>query len=185
MTTTKLAFIPTEQEIGLLISGCGRLTSAVKWTDLDAERNTLTITPEKNSNPRILPISNKPIGMINSLPKNRPTIFQSRKQALRPYLCTQHKALAEKLNNPRLQQISFHTLRHWKGTMEYHKTKDIIHPRTVLGHKCVTCTLIYINLESALLLQTVETSHPKSHTKKKKKQNSQKQDSHTLTTAMD
>jgi integrase len=77
-------------------------------------------------------------------------------QLLPQDLDTQRKTLAKKLNNPRLQQISFHTLRHWKGTTEYHKTKDIMHVRTVLGHKCITCTLIYINLESALFLQTDE-----------------------------
>jgi integrase len=90
--------------------------------------------------------------MINNLPKNRPTIFQPKKHALRSYLCTQRKALAQKLNNPRLTQISFHTLRHWKGTMEYHKTKDIIHVKTILGHKAITSTMIYINIESAIFL---------------------------------
>jgi integrase len=171
MTTAKMPFIPTEQEIDLLISATGKMTSTVlqtlketgirigelvqlKWKDLDTERKTLNITPEKGSNPRILPISTKLIGMINSLPKNRPTIFQNKKQMLRDYLCTQRKALATKLNNPRLKEISFHTLRHWKGTTEYHKTKDIIHVKTILGHKSITSTLIYINLESALYLQT-------------------------------
>jgi integrase len=171
MITAKLPFIPTEEEIDLLISGTGKVTSTVlqtlketgmrigelvllTWIDLDTERKTLSITPEKGSNPRILPISNKLIGMLNSLTKNHSTIFQPKKQMLREYLCTQRKGLAEKLNNPRLQKISFHTLRHWKGTTEYHKTKDIIHVKAVLGHKSITSTLIYINLESALFLQT-------------------------------
>jgi len=169
MATARLPFIPTEQEIDMLISGCGKTTSAVlqtlketgirigelvllTWTNLDTERKTLNITPEKNSNPRILPISNKLIGMLNSLPKNRQTIFQPKKHALRTYLCTQRKALAQKLNNPRLKNISFHTLRHWKGTMEYHKTKDIIHVKTMLGHKSIESTMLYINIESALFL---------------------------------
>jgi len=169
MNVTKLPFIPTEQEIDLLISATGKMTSTVlqclketgiridelthlKWTDLDVERKTLSITPAKGSNPRILPVSDKLIGMINSLPKNRPTIFQPHKDSLRDYLCTQRAKLADKLNNPRLRQIGFHTLRHYKGTMEYHKTKDIMHVKSVLGHKAITSTMIYINLESALFL---------------------------------
>jgi integrase len=72
------------------------------------------------------------------------------------YFCTQRKAIAEKMNNPRLLKISFHTLRHWKGTMEYHKTKDIMHVKYVLGHKSINCTLIYINLESALFLSNTD-----------------------------
>ena len=47
-------------------------------------------------------------------------------------------------------KITFHTARHWKGTMEYHKTKDIIHVKTVLGHKDIHNTMMYINLEQAL-----------------------------------
>ena len=36
--------------------------------------------------------------------------------------------------------------------MEYHKTKDIIHVKTVLGHKNINNTMIYINIENALFL---------------------------------
>ena len=43
-------------------------------------------------------------------------------------------------------QIHFHTLRHWKGTEEYRKTKDIIHVMQVLGHKRIQNTLKYIQL---------------------------------------
>jgi integrase len=175
MATQKLPFIPTEQEIDLLIAGTGKILSAILQTlketgirigeltqltplDLDTERKTLSITPEKGSNPRILPISDKLITMLKNLPKDPratyKTLFQPHKDTLRDYLCNQRKAIAKRLNNPRLKEISFHTLRHWKGTTEYHKTKDIIHVKTVLGHKSITSTLIYINLESALYLTT-------------------------------
>ncbi|MDH5449672.1 MAG: site-specific integrase, partial [Candidatus Bathyarchaeota archaeon] len=43
------------------------------------------------------------------------------------------------------------TLRHWKATMEYHKTKDILHVMKMLGHRNIQNTLIYtqlINFES-------------------------------------
>jgi hypothetical protein len=45
-----------------------------------------------------------------------------------------------------LKQITFHTLRHWKATMEYHKTKDILHVMQVLGHKNIQNTLKYTQL---------------------------------------
>ena len=34
--------------------------------------------------------------------------------------------------------------------MEYHKTKDIMHVKYVLGHKDIESTIIYINLEQAI-----------------------------------
>ncbi len=60
------------------------------------------------------------------------------------------KVLAKKLNNPRLLQVTFHTLRHWKATMLYHRTKDVLYVKEFLGHKSVNSTLIYIQLEQAL-----------------------------------
>jgi integrase len=163
----KLPFIPTEQEIDTLINACGKVTSTalqmlketamrvgelaqLKWTDLDKERKTINITPEKGSNPRILPISDKLLGMINSLPKkDRPTIFQPRKNILREYFSLQRKEIAERFNNPRIKQITFHTFRHWKATMEQHETGDVFHVRNMLGHKSLNSTLIYINLSEA------------------------------------
>ncbi|MCD6445808.1 site-specific integrase, partial [Candidatus Bathyarchaeota archaeon] len=56
------------------------------------------------------------------------------------------KRLAHKLQNPRLLRISFHTFRHWKATMEYHKTKDILHVMQLLGHRRIETTLIYTQL---------------------------------------
>jgi integrase len=55
----------------------------------------------------------------------------------------QRKRTATKLANPRINQITFHTFRHWKATMEYHKTKDILHVIRILGHKNIKNTLIY------------------------------------------
>jgi hypothetical protein len=46
----------------------------------------------------------------------------------------------------RLLKISFVTIRHWKGTMEYHRTKDILHVKQLLGHKQIQNTMFYINL---------------------------------------
>jgi integrase len=45
-----------------------------------------------------------------------------------------------------LNQTTFHTFRHWKATMEYHKTKDILHVMQLLGHRNIKNTLIYTQL---------------------------------------
>ena len=54
--------------------------------------------------------------------------------------------LAKKLNNPKIKQIHFHTLRHWKATMEFYKTKNILHVKQLLGHKNLKNTEIYMHL---------------------------------------
>ena len=59
--------------------------------------------------------------------------------------------VAFKLKNDRINKITFHTFRHWKATMEYAKTKDILHVMKILGHKSIQSTLLYtqlVNFES-------------------------------------
>jgi len=108
----------------------------LKWTDIDFERKVVRIEPEKGSNPRIFKISDKLLGMINSLPKNSQRIFgrKVKKKLFIESLRKARKKASTKLQNPRLLQIHYHTLRHWVGTMEYHKTKDPWHVKRVLGH---------------------------------------------------
>jgi len=119
----------------------------MKWAYVDFERKIIRINkPEKGSKPRILPVSTKLLDMLNRLPKRSEKIFKSF-QYLRSNFYAARKALIHKLQNPRLKNIHMPTFRHWKATMEYHKTKDILHIQQMLGHRNINCTLIYITLE--------------------------------------
>ena len=159
----KLPFIPTEKEIDALIAGCGKKTStflqllketgarsgeanSLKWTDLDLEAGTVRITPEKGSKPRIFKLSNKLLSRLISLRKDSNKIFCKHLRTQRRLFQKQRANLSRKLQNPRLLQIHFHTFRHWKATMEYHKTKDILHVMQMLGHKNIMNTLKYTQL---------------------------------------
>jgi len=57
------------------------------------------------------------------------------------------KKQAAKMQNPRLLSIGFHTLRHWKATTLYHRTKDPLYVRDFLGHKSMKNTERYVNIE--------------------------------------
>jgi integrase len=162
-------FIPTEQEIDALIAGCGKKTSTIlqvlkesgmrigeclslKWCNVNPEARTITLnTPEKNSNPRIFKVSSKLLGMLQSLPQKNDKIFgRSNPRNASVCFAQQRKALAKKLSNPRIAKIHFHLIRHWKGTVEYHKTQSIIQVQKLLGHKSILNTQLYINLEQAI-----------------------------------
>lgn len=163
----KIPFIPTEEELDQLIAGCGKKIACflqllketgarfgevakLKWTDVDFERRVVRIEPEKGSNPRILSISPKLVEMLKNLPRKSERIFSVSMSGLISNFCIQRKHLAKKLGNPRILKISFHTFRHWKATMEYHKTKDILHVKEVLGHKNIQSTMLYISIEKVL-----------------------------------
>ena len=105
-----------------------------------------------------MPLSDKCLTMLARLPKKAEKIFPT-KYSLDSLFYTQRKRIAHKLCNPRLLKIGFHTLRHWKGTMEYHKTKDIIHVQRLLGHKNIQNTLIYITIENALFTNANDEFH--------------------------
>jgi len=62
----------------------------------------------------------------------------------------QRKRIVRTLGNPRLLEINLTTFRHWKGTMEAHRTKDPFYVQRILGHKCIKNTMKYIHLEQAL-----------------------------------
>jgi len=166
----RLPFIPLEAEIDQLIAGCSKKigtflqtlkeTAArfgeawlLKWINVDSNHNTITINaPEKNSKPRMIKVSSKLIAMINKLPKKSEMIFATTNiRNFRTRYCQQRRRITEKLQNPRILEITFHTLRHWKATMEYQRTRDILYVKKLLGHKKIDNTLIYtqlVNFES-------------------------------------
>jgi integrase len=120
----------------------------LQWTDLDAVSHSLRLNePEKGSNPRIWRISTKLVKMLNNMPKTSPRIFGD--SSLRTKRCNyedQRRRIAKKLQNSRLLQIKFQTFSHWKATMEYHRTKDILHVMKLLGHRNIKNTLVYTQL---------------------------------------
>jgi integrase len=167
---SKLPFIPTETEIDQLIGGVGKKTAAflqflketgvrpgeayaIKWIDIDAERSVVNIVPEKGSNPRQPKISSRLIAMLSALPHNWAYIFH-RPEAdsgilldhFRRVFDRQRMKVSEKLENPRLRQISFKTLRHYRATVFYHQTKDILATMQMLGHRNIRNTLVYTHL---------------------------------------
>ena len=58
----------------------------------------------------------------------------------------QRKRTAFKLQNPKLNRIHFHILRHWKATTEYAKTKDLLYVQKLMGHRNIKTTLRYTQL---------------------------------------
>ena len=120
---------------------------------MDLERKTVAVNhPEKHGRARILKISDKLAAMIKRLPKKNIKVFGN---VTASSTCStyynQRRRAAAKLENPRLLQITFHTIRHWKATIEYQRTKDILHVMKLLGHRSIQNTLIYtqlVNFES-------------------------------------
>jgi integrase len=136
----------------------------LEWTDFDALNRTIVCrNPEKRSKPRVFnDLSPNLCRMLTAMPHNSQFIFTcSRKQIdyedpkthkyhlkrQKSLLGNYRKRTAEKLRNPRIKKISYHSCRHWKATKLYHQTKDILYVMKFLGHRSIKNTLTYIDLE--------------------------------------
>ena len=90
------------------------------------------------------------IEMLYALPKTSTQIFTGSLKSMKTTFIKTRKRLAQTLQNPRLLRITFHTLRHWKATMLYHYTKDLLVVAEFLGHRDIENTRLYIQLEKNL-----------------------------------
>lgn len=174
--TRKIPFIPTEQEIDDLIAGCPNTVAIflqllketamrsgeainIPWKDVDLERKVIMCNnPEKGSNPRIFSdLSGKLLNMLNALPRENEMLFgTTTKNSLKATFTRSRKRLAFKLGNPRLREVHFHTMRHWKATLMYHYTRDLLLVAEYLGHKDIENTRLYIQLEKNLFKNVLD-----------------------------
>jgi len=164
----RFPFIPLETDIDQLITGSGKKMSTalqvaketgmrvgeilrLQWRDVQPEQNLITInSPEKGSMAGAYKVSSQLISRVMALPKKSERIFPATVNSITARLRYTRKSLAEKLGNPTLLKITFHTLRHWKGTMLYHQTRDPLYVQQFLRHKSIKNTMIYINVERTL-----------------------------------
>jgi integrase len=164
-------FLPTEEEINQLIGGLGSKLAAfmmtvkdtyaragevfdLKWTDLDLNSNTVNITPEKGSKPRRIKLKPQTIAALLARPRTNQHIFHTDQLTdleetyddFYRNFAKQRAKIALRLGNPRIRRISFKTLRHYGGTLEYARTKDLLYVKERLGHRSLTSTIKYIHL---------------------------------------
>ena len=133
-------------------TGCrkGEMWS-VKWDDINSEKNFVAINcPEKNSRPRRIRISSRLVSLVHQLPRVCDYVFRKSKDSSPhsnlSYFWQKRKEISLKVNNPNLMRIDFKSLRHFKATREYFKTKDVLFVKELLGHKSIKNTLVYVHL---------------------------------------
>jgi|SRR5271157_643212 len=171
-TERKNPFMPQEAEIYDLIAASPQTVATLlqllketamrvgealrlKWVDIDFEKVILMLNePEKGSDPRVYnksDLSPKLMDMLNSLPRINERVFGGKtRNSLKNTFSRVRARLANKLQNPRLLEIHFHTLRHWALTMYQHKVHDIVLTAAFAGHRNINNTMKYMHLEQML-----------------------------------
>jgi integrase len=165
---SEVPYIPTEQELDELIAGLGKKTATfcqilkdtgarcgeiaqLTWSDIDFKQHTVNIKAEKRSNGRILPLTDKTIGMLANLKHKSDRLFSS-SNAIAGCFYSQRKRIAQKVSNPNLLKIHFHTFRHWKATSDLHLYHDRERVQIILGHKSANSTETYVHIDKMLYL---------------------------------
>jgi integrase len=164
----KMPKIPTEEHINMLISNAsprmalflsmskdlGTRPIELTWlkvADINLQNGTVNITGAKHTIGRNGKLKTNTLEMlkqyINKKHLNQDNrIFPTESENISESYRRLRNALAKKLQDPTIQQIRLYDFRHFKATMEYHKTKDLLHVKQLLGHKDLRTTLRYTQL---------------------------------------
>jgi len=160
----KIPRIPTTEAIGKVIARASKRYAVifkilsetgampfelhnVNQRDIDLERGTISITGSKGHSSRIFKLKQETLAMLRSyLAKNTQQYPFPEAQWIGKMWRKFRNSLAEKIKDPTIRQIRLYDLRHYFGTMLYHKTKDILYTKQQMGHKKLETTLIYIQL---------------------------------------
>lgn len=177
--TRSLPYIPRETELDQLIAGCASYNKQMStflqllketgmrageayqltWNDLDDYQKTLSVKPEKGSNPRLLRVSDKLVMLIcqlqnSAVPDLKEKIFSwKRKIYIARSFRRMRKRIVKNTGNQNLLKIHFHTFRHWVGTKVFLETKLIPCVMAQLGHKSWSSAEIYVSIAQVLATQ--------------------------------
>jgi len=168
----KLPKIPTEEKLNMLISQASPRMSLflamskdlgtrpieltwLKVGDINLQNGIVNITGAKYTVGRNGKLKKPTLEMLKiyitkKQLKLNDRIFPTKSENISTYYRRLRNALAKKLQDPTIQQIRLYDFRHFKATMEYHKTKDLLHVKALLGHKDLRTTLRYTQLIETL-----------------------------------
>jgi len=160
--------IPTEQRLNQIIADASpRMSLALsvikdlglrpneltwlKLKDIDLDSGTVTITSAKHCIGRTLKIKPQTLAMLKTYVSTKKIgqndrIFPMKSSSLSRNYNVVRNRVAEKLQDPAIQQIRLYDFRHFYATMLYAKTKDLLHVKASLGHKDLRQTLQYTQL---------------------------------------
>ena len=159
--------LPTEERVNKIISSC-QSKNALQFTLLkecglrpielhrltlryvDLENGILHIKTAKHGKVRTLRLKTKTLAMLRTyVSKHRfglSDIMFSKPDTMSKAFQQARKRTAEKFQDPEILKVRLYDLRHFYGSMLYHKTKDLLFVKEKLGHRSLSSTMRYMHL---------------------------------------
>jgi integrase/recombinase XerD len=164
----KLPKIPNEEKINLIIASCSKKYALafsiirdlglrpveltwLKVKDVDLDSGIVTITSAKHCHGRTLKLKQSTLLMLKNYIANKDLglndkLFPIKSSSLSETWRRVRNKVSDKLKDPSLKTIRVYDIRHWKASIEYHKTKDLLYVKSLLGHRDLRTTLRYTHL---------------------------------------
>ena len=164
--------VPTEEQINEIIACAGQKyatifhiskhglrpheISKITLRDLNLDNGDLQVRTSKMGLERTLRLSHEASDLVRDyvhrykVEKISDTLFASAgtiQDAWRHY----RKKAYEKFRDPELIKIRLYDLRHWYGTTQYIKTRDILHVKYLMGHRNIESTLNYMHIAKGIV----------------------------------
>jgi integrase len=164
----KLPKIPTEEHVNMLISQArprmalilsmsrdlGSRPIELTWlkvADINLQNGNVSLTGAKHTVGRNGKLKPNTLEMLKQyITKKHLTlneiIFPTESENISESYRKLRNNLARKLQDPTIKTIRLYDYRHFKASTEYHKTKDLLYIKQLLGHKDLRTTLRYTQL---------------------------------------
>ncbi len=164
----RLPKIPSEERINVLISYASRRmalflsmsrdlgTRPIELTwlrirDINLENGVVNITSAKHCVGRALRLKPKTLDLLKQyINKNKlrlnDRLFTAKSSSYSEAHRKLRNRLAEKLQDPVFRTIRLYDFRHFKASITYHQSKDLLLVKSLLGHKDLRTTLRYVQL---------------------------------------
>jgi integrase len=164
----RLPKIPSEERLNMLISNASKRMALVlsmmrdlgtrpieltwlKVRDLDLERGVVNITSAKHCVGRAVKLKSTTLDMLKQYIVHKglrldDRLFPVQSSSISESYRKLRNRLSVKLQDPVFRTIRLYDWRHFKASMTYHQTKDLMLVRSILGHRDLRTTLRYVQL---------------------------------------
>jgi len=161
----KLPKLPTEEKLNMMIAKAERRMALflsmskdlgtrpieltwLKVADIDLTNGVVNITGAKHTIGRTGKLKPQTLEMLRAhITRKNLNLTDRIFPTIPDNVCNLYRRLrnhvAEKLQDPTIRQIRLYDFRHWRASIEYHRTKDLLHVKNLLGHKDLRTTLRY------------------------------------------
>ena len=160
--------IPTEEKLNMLISAAHlKLASKLRLSmetgmrpieimnlrvrDVDLEKGLTYPATAKRGSGRTLKISQTTANLIKTIIQREniglnDKIFRGTSDRYGNHYRNLRNKLARKFNDESIKRIRLYDFRHYYATMLYHKTRDLLLVKSMMGHRKIETALVYTQL---------------------------------------